>query len=651
MTKNMLHACFVAFFVTISLYSQTEAERKKISSTYDMDKIEQLKAALAEKNRLKELRILKYLESHPNQSRSTKINGKTFAINDIVDGKPIYRTTHNSLSARATKTDQLYSGGSLGINVEGENMSIGVWDEESALGTHVEFEDDQVVPQSRVIYPEFNGNPFIGTTSDHATHVAGTLIAKGVDPDAKGMAPKATLRSFDWNGDENEAIDEAANGLLISNHSYGVPIFNNGGTQQVTAQNIGAYSSDARTWDDIAFNAPYYLAVNSAGNEGGLTYTGGLGSNFDKLTGNKTAKNNLVVANAKTTFLPSGSILIQISSSSSQGPTDDFRIKPDIAGRGGVNNVLTEFGILSAIDTNDSAYDYFSGTSMASPNVAGSLLLLQQYYNQLNSNYMRAATLKGLACHTTLDDSRIGPDPVFGWGFLDVEAAANVIKNDNDGNALIIESSLSDSDTYTYQFTAGSGSELRATICWTDPAGTTSSSPSNVLTPRLVNDLDLRLEDSGATVFTPWKLDNTNVAASAIKGDNDVDNIERIDISNPVAGNYTLTVTHKGTLTNGSQAFSLILTGANLTLSTATNNVSEVRIWPNPVEDRLNLDLFKLSGKVDIIIYDVNGRKVYQEKSLSDKEHYINTNRFTSGIYFMTIKNKNQKNYKKIIIK
>lgn len=655
MNNKVLYFYFVAYFAAINLYAQTEAEKKKISSSYDMDKIENLKSALAEKNRLKESRISAFLRANKNESMSKKVNGKNYVIHDIVDGRPVYRTTYNSLSARATKTDQLYSGGSLGINVEGENMNIGVWDEESALETHVEFEDDQIVPQSRVVYPEFNGNPFIGTTSDHATHVAGTLIAKGVDPNAKGMAPKATLRSFDWFDDDTEALSEAGSGLLLSNHSYGTPIFTSGGSQQISAQNIGSYSSDARTWDQVAFSAPFYLAVNSAGNEGTETYTGGLGSGFDKLTGNKTAKNNLVVANARTTFLPSGGILLQISSSSSQGPTDDFRIKPDIAGRGGVNNVLTEFGIFSTLDNSDSAYGYFSGTSMASPNVAGSLLLLQEYYNQLNASYMRAATLKGLACHTALDDSKAGPDPIFGWGFLDAEASANVIKDDNNNSALISEITLNNGGTYTYQFTAGSASELRATICWTDPAGTTSSSPGNVLTPRLVNDLDLRLEDSNTTVFTPWKLDNTNVAANAIKGDNDVDNIERIDIISPVSGNYTLTVSHKGTLTNGSQAFSLIITGASLTLSTKNTDTSDILVWPNPVKDRLNINFApNIEPNSKIELFDIQGRKVFsniQRLDESQNKVTINVMHYNPGLYFLNISNGLHTHTQKIIIK
>lgn len=636
----------VAFFATINFYAQTEAERKKISSTYDMGKIEQLKATLEEKNRLKALRISVYLESHPNQSEHVKFDGKTYVIYDIVEGNPVYRTTHNINSAKATKTDGLHPGGSLGLSLEGLNMNIGVWDEESVRGTHDEFKDDQIIPQSRVVYPEFPG-AFSGPISDHATHVAGTLLAKGADPDAKGMAPKATLRSFDWEFDDTEAANEAANGLLLSNHSYGVPIKNNGGVQQVAAQNIGSYSTEARTWDDIAYNAPFYLAVNSAGNEGTETYPGGLGNGFDKLTGNKTAKNNLVVANGNPTLNASTGVLVinAINSSSSQGPTDDFRVKPDITGDG--TNVYSPFS------GSDSAYSTISGTSMASPNVAGTCLLLQEYFNQLNSNYMRASTLKGLICHTAIDNtSKVGPDPVFGWGLLNAEDAALLIKDDNDNNALIREITLNDGDTYTYQFSAGSSSELKATICWTDPPGTVSSSVNNVLSARLVNDLDLRLEDSNSLMSTPWKLDKTNVNAAAIKGDNDVDNIERIDIANPVAGNYTLTVTHKSSLTNGSQNFSLIISGASLTLSNNTFDIaSDIKIWPNPVKNELHISSNERLAKTKVKLYTINGATVFEDFIENSKSEYtINTSNFARGLYFMNITGEFKTFTKKIII-
>ncbi len=625
--------------LSFPLFAQTKAEREKIVASYNMEEIENLKLLLNKRYLEKEERISRYLLENINAKRKVTVGNKNYVIYDIEDGKPVYRTTTNMNSAKGTNTDKLYPGGGLGLNLEGQNMSIGVWDEESALGTHDEFKDDQAIPQSRVVYPEFGDAGFLGTTSSHATHVAGTLIAKGANPEAKGMAPKAILRSFDWNSDDAEALTEAGNGLLLSNHSYGIPL------SSVSAANIGAYVSDARVWDQVAYAAPYYLPVKSAGNGGTETYSGGLASGYDKLTGNKTAKNALIIANADP-FLTASGFILRINSGSSQGPTDDFRIKPDIAGDGS--------SVKSSTNADNSDYSTFSGTSMAAPNVSGTLLLLQQYYNQLNSNYMRAATLKGLVCHTAVDDTRKGPDPIYGWGFLDAEKSANIISNDNSNTAVIKELSLNDGATYTYEFSAATGSELRATICWTDPAGTSSSSSGNVLTPRLVNDLDLRLEDNVSTVFTPWKLDKTNVAAAAIKGDNDVDNIERIDIASPVAGNYTLTVTHKGTLTNGSQPFSLILTGANLTLSTQENSLVNVKIWPNPVNDKLNINFKTTNNKTEISFHNILGKKIYHESlntNSSIMEYSLNIESFPKGFYFLNIINGTSNYNQKIIIK
>ena len=513
------------------MFAQTKAEREKIISSYNTEEIENLKYVLNEQYLERKKRVSSYLKINKTKISKTKIDDKTYYIYDIIDGKPRYITTDNVDCAIVTKTDELHSGGGLNLNLEGENMILGIWDSESALGTHVEFEDDQIIPQSRIIYAEYPGGVFGGVISDHATHVAGTIAAKGVDPDAKGMAPKVTIRSYDFDRVQPELAAEAASGLLLSNHSWGIPIFLSNGTQQVNANEIGAYTSRAKDWDDIVYTSPYSLIISSAGNEGGATYTGGQANGFDKLTGSKTAKNNLVVASTFTTLNTTTGELQFFSKSgfSSQGPTDDFRIKPDISGRGE--------GVYSSSMTSNNAYNTKQGTSMSSPNVSGSLVLLQEYYNDLNSNFMLAATLKGLVCHTAKDDNiKPGPDPFLGWGMLDAEKAAQTIAAANTNAAVISELSIANGATYSFNFIATAGNELKATICWTDPSGVVSTSPNNVLTPRLVNDLDLRLEDPNSIVYTPWKINSTNVAGNATKGDNNVDNIERIDIPNPVAG-------------------------------------------------------------------------------------------------------------------
>src|SRR5262249_5746819 len=103
---------------------------------------------------------------------------------------------------------------------------------------------------------------------------------------------------------------------------------------------------------------------------------------------------------------------------------------------------------------------------------------------------------------------------------------------------------------------------LRATICWTDPPGTPPARSLNPTSPMLVNDLDLRLvrklDDS---TYFPWILDPSNPSAAATTGDNTRRNLEQVFIAAPLAGSYTLRISHKGTLSGGSQAVSVVVTG------------------------------------------------------------------------------------------
>ena len=117
---------------------------------------------------------------------------------------------------------------------------------------------------------------------------------------------------------------------------------------------MGKYTSDAASWDSAHFNNPYYLQVVSAGNSGQDNYNGPNFSGYDKLTNEKNSKNNLVVANAYDAGISTSGELtsLNINPSSSQGPTDDGRIKPDITGNG------TQ--LYSPSDTDIDAYGSYS---------------------------------------------------------------------------------------------------------------------------------------------------------------------------------------------------------------------------------------------------------------------------------------------------
>lgn len=630
--------CFSSYFS----FSQTSDEVEKIKAEYDFEYVNTLKNELIISYDNNQSAIDNVL-LNSNLKRSFISDGKNYFLRKVIGGTPLYYTTDNVNAAKSTRTNFLNTGGSLGLNLDGQNMRIATWDGGPTLVTHVEFYN--TLNQSRVNTPDASAS---NSQSQHSTHVSGTIIAKGTNPLAKGMAPQAVLTSYDWDNDSFEVLTDATqNGLLISNHSYGIPVFING-NQNAPTWLMGSYSSESREWDLVSHAAPYYLCVVSAGNDGSSSYTGGLLQGYDKLTGNKTSKNNLVVANAEDAVIhPNGSGVLLgtlfINSSSSQGPADDGRIKPDITGNG--------TNVLSTSDSSNSSYVTLSGTSMSAPNVSGTLLLLQQYYNQLNSTFMLSSTLKALACHTADDAGNIGPDPIFGWGLLNAKKAAELIERDFNSNqtALIKEDILPQGQTHQIEVSVSSGQKLEATLCWTDVAGNAINNQVNSSTPALVNNLDLRIKKS-SDVFFPWKLQLTNVAGAAIKGDNNVDNVEKVEVDNP-SGSYIIEITHKGNLSGGAQQYSLVVSGADLTLSNESyDSRSNFMIYPNPSNGIFNVEYNFESSKRLIQVFDIQGRVVLQSSPI-EFISTIDLSSHSKGLYVIKCIDGEKISNKKIILK
>lgn len=522
-----------------SAFAQDAKQIKQITKDYDLQKLAALQKELAATARMEKAKAIAAAKQN-GWPVFRKNNHGTFdeLMSLSEDGKPIYYSLDNVNAAKSTRANHLHTGGTLGLNLNGQGMFAGVWDGGAVRTTHQEFGGRMTVGDNVTA---------ITDNSYHATHVTGTIGASGVQANAKGMAPQANVHTYDWNSDTSEVLAEVANGLLLSNHSYGIPVENATGNWF-----MGAYSGAARIWDQIAYNAPYYLMVASAGNDGNATNPAPMTTGYDKLTGNKTAKNNLVVANCQDANVDAQGNLISvtINTSSSEGPTDDRRIKPDITANGS--------GLTSSGSNSNTSYGSLSGTSMASPNVMGTLILLQQHYNNVNGRFMKAATLKGLACHTADDKGKTGPDPIWGWGLLNAKKAAQAITQ-NGLQSWISEETLQQGQTFTFTAQSDGVNPLLASICWTDVPGTAVNGTLNGLTPALVNDLDIRITKDGNT-FYPWKLQNDANLAAINSEDNSVDNVERINVAAP-SGTYTITVTHKGTLVNGPQNFAFIVTG------------------------------------------------------------------------------------------
>lgn len=535
------------------VFSQTKEDAEKITKNYDLEKIKELEVSLRKKEASEKKAAY---EAASINGWPIIINGENGSFQELMkltpDGFPVYYSNDNVGAARSTRTNYLNTGGALGLTLDGQGMVARVWDGGTVRRTHSGF-------GGRVTtVDDVSGTTF----SQHGTHVSGTIIALPWNTGSnniKGMATQATARTFNWTDDESESLSEVALGMLVSNHSYGVPV--GSGASALPAWYIGSYVEDSRVWDEITYLSPYYLPVYSAGNDGNNNNNSDpIANGFDKLVGNKVAKNVLTIANANDasiSFSTGALMSVNINSSSSQGPTDDRRIKPDIAGNG--------TGVTSLSSGSNTETATLDGTSMAAPNVTGTLLLLQQHYKNLTNSFMRSATLKGLACHTADDAGNVGPDPIFGWGLLNAKKAAETITN-NGLTSWVSEERLNQGQSYTMtvKSNGGASNPLIASITWTDLPGEANNGQR--LTPNdtfksLVNDLDIRITKDGITYY-PWRLDINSPTSAALRdGDNSVDNVELIKIDSPAAGDYVITITHKGNLVTGAQNYSLVVTG------------------------------------------------------------------------------------------
>jgi hypothetical protein len=565
---------------------------------------------------------------------------------------PKYYIQHNNaIAANTTRANQLWPGGSSGLNLSGSSNAVknklGVWDGGKILNTHVELVNRVTQKDNAAVL------------SDHATHVTGTMVASGVNPSAKGMAYGIQgIIAYDFTGDKAEVASEAAN-LLISNHSYGTITGWNYNSSQSRWEfygrstdnedyKFGYYSNDAQLLDSIAYNAPYYLFVKSAGNSRnqngpavGQPYFRYNASNSMAAAGNRpdgissndgygivswdgNAKNILTVGAVNgISSIYSRPEDVVMSNFSCWGPTDDGRIKPDVVANG--------VAVLSSTSGSNTSYASLSGTSMSSPNASGSLLLLQELYARLkNGEFLRAATIKGLAIHTASEaGSAPGPDYKFGFGLLNVEKAASVIStavaNNNSASSehLMFENVLNATTTsFSTNVIASGKGQLRATISWTDPKGNVET--VNVLndpTPKLVNDLDVRVTtNNGTKVFRPWVMIPSSPSSDPSPGDNVIDNVEVVDVDSTIPGqSYTVTVTHKNTLQRGVQAYSLLVSGVGGTAycaSAASNNTGG-KI------DSVSFRTIRYSNPTGGTTYTDNTKMVAQVEPLQSVPFYV----------------------------
>ncbi|REC47741.1 S8 family peptidase [Chryseobacterium pennipullorum] len=629
----------------------------------------------------------------------------------LPNGKPYFYEKEDLRQVKNANADALNTAGSitgLAGSFKGEGIKYTIFDGGRVYAPHLAFANGT----NRITNKESDTNVYSG----HATGVAGfigstsktisgTVGGTPVTGDIQGVAPNSTIDSYRFASTILPGNTTPSTVFLkilaaqpkISNHSYGS---NQGwdvatvGTSNAWVWNgvfdspgtsfdlQGAYFSNDQNYDNIVYNNPNYVIVKSSGNYFGYgpTYPGtstyskyytdendnlvefaatdtlpptNCAQGFDCIGPGSLAKNIIVVGAtdviSTNNFKYTAPSDVVHSDYSSAGPRDDGGIKPDIATTG------TDVFLASTAgdDVGSNSYDYGSGTSYSAPVVTGVIGLWMQIYKQMFDNAdLSAAASKTLMIHSASEAGNVGPDPWFGWGYINAKKGAELLVGKSNGSVIFNNEVLNNGTSNIKNIIASGSEPIKVTISWIDPEykipqNVTWNDIHNNRSSRLVNDLDLRVTDmSNNTVYFPWKLNATSPMTPATKGDNTVDNVEQVVIDAPVAGRtYKIEVLHKGTLKNNAtpsvtapQNYSIIVTGYSEVLGTkdtAANALSNLAIAPSITKDVTNI--LKAPNKSTYTVYDLSGKKLQNGTISSDKET-VNLSSYTKGIYIIEVK-------------
>jgi hypothetical protein len=503
-----------------------------------------------------------YQESGYHYYNIVKLKASSLALQHLLQTDTVRRIDEalpprkedNAWAASRTLVDKVWSKAPYKFP-RGKDERIGIWD-----GGKVQFHKD-LSGRVRLVETTLD-------FSEHATHVSGTIASSGAgNKDARGMATRARIYSYNYNGDiigeMGTAVDEFQ--IKIANHSWSNIVGWNYSSENETWEwwgnrFFGFYHLEAASQDRLVRNKDL-LIVRAAGNDRDEAYIGPYEDGYSgeieedlqppdpeyrSITPYATSKNVVTVGALMKDDVMTGF--------SNWGPTDDGRIKPDV--------VATGYGLLSTVRQDE--YDYFTGTSMSTPVVTGMAALLRGIYSSLVGGEMSSALLKCLLIHSARDLGKTGPDYSFGFGLVDAKHAADVIKAIGGAKAgqaaytpsvlrsKMIEGQINHQIQRTFQCNVPAGAkELRATLVWHDPDGN-----------HLINNLNLWLISPSGNRVNPFVLDPNHPAQPAKQKINTIDNIEHALTKNPVPGKWKIFV--KGVkVPEGPQKFALIVSAGD----------------------------------------------------------------------------------------
>ena len=488
----------------------------------------------------------------------------------------------NALAASLSHVTPLFS---APYNLDGSGVILSLFELAAADTAHPQF-------GGRYISHAFTG----GSSSDklHSTHVAGTIIASGLDPSgtsssdaarAKGMAPAATLHEFDVLVPFEDLLKAKQDLKLLNsvadNNSwdYSLGWQPSGGTWVWNGGEdyLGGYSlSESSPYDAVAVSPGIPLFVHSAGNDGdhghpmlnlpwsphqhvddkGDTITNEIycysqnGSGTDcpastcpNVGHSLKSGDDFCERTQHPTYGPynTAGLMSSTKNSVSVGAVDRNGGLTSFSSRGPARDgrikpELVAKGLSQWSTAPGGGYQSLSGTSMSSPVVTGiSGLLAQQYRMTFGGETPNGAMLKTLLIAGA--DDQVGPTdidkpgPDYAYGFGLVDAKASV--------DLILADNGTGSRIRKGTLSQGQQAEF--------PLITTSGQKVRVVLgwfdpeiypaadspsePTLLNDLDVKIIDPAGNAILPYILDPAQPTLPATRGVNTRDTTEEVEIS------------------------------------------------------------------------------------------------------------------------
>ncbi|RLN48836.1 hypothetical protein BBJ29_005857 [Phytophthora kernoviae] len=449
------------------------------------------------------------------------------------DSVQVFRDFHDAFFQAF---DAMLGGDTRQAGIRGNNVIVGITDTGLYL-YHDQFDQDErdifssVVLSARkvVMYNAWanKADESESITCGHGTHVAGLLAGSSSSGqhDDLGIANKAQIAFMDIGtqsdtcaGQLNCAVSLAtpadASDLLQSQMDAGATIFSfSWGTPG------SDYSAQARDLDKFIHENPNVLLIVAAGNSGESSTTGQ--STISSPSGAKNVISVGASLNSAASFtdFPCPDIFNErtVASFSSAGPTTDGRLKPDVVAPG-----------------------YISGHASSNRCGSASLRVAPRWLveeREQKCNRMAALPASGVVSCTSLASDAIDvtyPDMYQGYGkpnltnivnFSGLDASANnsrtnppslyFLPNSTEGS----EPSVGHGGEVVISFTVARDVDLRATLVWTDPPGSTQASS------QLQHDLDLVVRvRNGTQKFGPLTADSNT-------GRDSKNNVEMVQVS------------------------------------------------------------------------------------------------------------------------